>query len=400
MRELLLSLSTPILAFIFAGAFLLLWGRDRARRENLWFSLGWALLGTGFSISLLSPDHWGRAIVMITHGPYTLAAVAMSIGLLKRIGVASPVRAHILIAATGFGVLAFVQSFGNSIVGDLLVTNLTCGVILVMTAQLCARAGRRDRVETFLMVMIILAAAQFFIRPVMTLMFDGPVAAEAYRETVYYLAFNWIFAFGSVLFGLAQMAGAVKDQFNDLRADTSTDTLSGLLSRGEFEARVEEALAQAAIQNTDVALVVADLDHFKTVNDIWGHQAGDAAIADFGRVVASFSRASDIAGRVGGEEFCILVSNAGENAAYGLAERLRARTNELEVDGGHLSVRLTASFGVAGRQAGESYRSLFARADKALYQAKQNGRDRVEKASELAMDAAPPAGDNRDKAAA
>jgi diguanylate cyclase (GGDEF)-like protein len=124
------------------------------------------------------------------------------------------------------------------------------------------------------------------------------------------------------------------------------------------------------------------------VNDIWGHQVGDRAIAAFGAMTQNMIRASDIAGRVGGEEFCVLVWKADKDIAAGLSERLRKRTSELDISQGALDVRLTASFGVAERQPHESYRSLFARADKALYEAKQSGRNCVKRAD--ASDAAAP----------
>lgn len=390
MRELLLFFSTPLLTLIFATAFFVIWSRDKRRTENLALSIGWLLMTSGFSISLLSPDYWGRAIPAITHVPYTLSAVAMSWGLLTRIGAKPPIVAQLWIAFTGFATMMLAQNVGNSIVTDIYITNLTCAAMMMLTAQLFAQAAGRDLVERFVLVMLVLTAAQFFIRPVVSFMFDGPIAAETYRQSAYYFVFNWVFAVGSVLFGLAQISGAVKDQVTALHHKTSRDDLSGLLVRGEFEAQVEAALAKASIEGVNTALVIGDIDHFKQVNDIWGHQAGDGAIAAFGKMTEAMIRSSDIAGRVGGEEFCILVWNADENIAAGLAERLRVRTNSLEIGNGSLDVRLTASFGVAQQEKGEGYRALFARADSALYASKQAGRNCVSRASHAAQSASAP----------
>jgi diguanylate cyclase (GGDEF)-like protein len=388
LRELLLFFSTPLLTFIFATAFFVIWSRDKPRHENLGLSIGWLLMTCGFSISILSPAEWGRAIPAITHMPYTLAVAAISWGMLTRIGVKPPLKAHLWIAFTGFATMMLVQNIGNSIMADLFITNLTCGAMLVMTAQLFAYSSGRDPVERFLLVMLTLAAAQFFIRPAVTLMFDGPLAAQSYRDSTYYFALNWVFAFGSVLFGLAQIAGAVKVHVQSLYRSTSRDALAGLLVRGEFEAQVEAALRQATAEGIETSLVIGDIDHFKQVNDIWGHQAGDTAISQFGKMVGATIRSSDIAGRVGGEEFCILVWNANEDVASGLAERLRERTTALEIGSsnsgqGAFDVRLTASFGVAQQSRGENYRALFANADSALYASKQSGRDCVSRASQI-----------------
>jgi len=385
LRELLLFFSTPLLTLIFATAFLVIWSRDKSRYENLGLSLGWLLITSGFSISLLSPDNWGRAIPAITHVPYTLAAVAMSWGILTRVGVRPPLVAQLWIAFAGFATMMLVQNVGNSIVADLYITNITCAAIMMITAQLFAQRAGHDLVERFLIVMLVLTVAQFFIRPVVSFAFDGPIAVEAYRASVYYFAFNWVFAFGSVLLGLAQIGGAVKDQVTTLQHRSSRDALSGLLVRGEFELQVEAALKKANIDEVDASLIIGDIDHFKQVNDIWGHQAGDGAIAAFGNMTGTMVRTSDIAGRVGGEEFCILVWDADEDIAAQMADRLRACTNALEISDGALDVRLTASFGVAQRQRGETYRDLFARADSALYASKQSGRDCVSRASQTAL---------------
>lgn len=382
LRELLLLFSTPLLTFIFAAAFLVIWARDRLRYENLALSLGWFLLTSGFSFSILSPSEWGRAIPAITHVPYTLAAVCMSWGLLTRIGAKPPTVVQLWIAFAGFATIMLAQNIGNSIVADLYISNLTCAAIFLITTQTFAQRAGRDLVERYLLFMLVFNTAQLFIRPVISVLFDGPIAAEAYRESTYYFAFNWMFAFGSVLFGLAMISGSVKDQVAALYQRTSRDALSGLLMRGEFEAQVEAALSRAQAEGVDAALVIGDIDHFKQVNDIWGHQVGDGAIAAFGDMAATMIRSSDIAGRIGGEEFCILVWGADEGVAAGLADRLRESTNLLEVSKSTLDVRLTASFGVAQQLRGESYRSLFARADKALYAAKQAGRDCVQRASE------------------
>ena len=366
-----------MVALIFAVTFLVIWQQDRARKENLALGMGWLMLSVAMLISQLSPPHWGRALVAITHVPYMLAALGLASGTLIRVGVVPPIRTFLSIGVLAICTMALTQAVGNSIKADLFITNIASGVIMVLTTQSFASAAKRDGIERFMLVTLIWVTAQFFVRPVLAFMFDGPIAPEAYRESAYYMTLAWLFGFGSVVFGLAQLTAAVKDYVDTVKARNATDALSGLLARGEFELRVKEALTKASKELHDVALVVSDLDHFKQVNDIWGHQVGDRAIAGFGEMTGAMIRASDIAGRVGGEEFCILVWKADESIAAGLAERLRARTSKLDISEGALDVRLSASFGVAQWQPGEGYRALFARADKALYEAKQNGRNRV-----------------------
>ncbi len=381
LRDFLLLLSTPILALIFSVAFLVIWRRDTARIENLALGAGWLFLSVAMLISQLSPAYMGRALVAITHVPYTLAAACMAAGILVRVKVAPPMRVFLAIGFLGILTMALTQAVGNSIKADLLITNITSGVIMVITTQSFSGAAKRDGIERFMLVTLILVTTQFFIRPILAFMFEGPIAPVEYRQSMYYMTLAWLFGFGSVLFGLAQLTASVKDYVEALNARNATDELSGLLARGEFELQVKAALARASNEGKQVALVVADLDHFKQVNDIWGHQVGDRAIAGFGGMVNAMIRSTDIAGRVGGEEFCILVWKADEDIAAGLSQRLRARTTQLDISEGALDVHLTASFGVAERLEGESYRSLFGRADKALYEAKQDGRNCVVRAA-------------------
>ncbi|MEL7446933.1 MAG: GGDEF domain-containing protein, partial [Pseudomonadota bacterium] len=243
--------------------------------------------------------------------------------------------------------------------------------------QLFAQRRNPDLVDTLVFWSLVLVIAQFFIRPALTMMFDGQIASATYRETVYYNALHTTLSIGSLFFGAGLIAAAVKDLFADERHRASVDSLSGLLLRGEFENRVGDKLAESRERNVSVALVIGDIDHFKQVNDIWGHQVGDQAISSFGAMISSMIRDTDIAGRIGGEEFCVLVWDVDQDIAARLAERLRVQTTYLQIGDQSLDVRLTASFGVAQQVDDEDYRSLFNRADKALYQAKQNERNTV-----------------------
>ena len=165
------------------------------------------------------------------------------------------------------------------------------------------------------------------------------------------------------------------DQIKAVREQADLDGLTKLRTRRAFEQGVVTLLERAKQECAPVSLVVADIDHFKAVNDVWGHQAGDKAIAQFGEIVRGTIRETDIAGRIGGEEFCILAWNCDEQAAVSLAERIRRKFAQAQIEGLPGDQRLTASFGVAGRGEGEGYGKLFARTDGALYAAWENGRN-------------------------
>jgi len=162
-----------------------------------------------------------------------------------------------------------------------------------------------------------------------------------------------------------------------LRRAAATDDLTGLAGRGHFLRMANEELTAALVQGRPLALVMLDVDHFKLVNDRYGHAAGDRALREVAELCRDVTRAQDLAGRIGGEEFCLLLPGAGLDAAMALAERLRATLAQhpLDVDG--TAVRLTASLGVAEARPGDSIAMLLARADVALYAAKRSGRNQV-----------------------
>ena len=159
------------------------------------------------------------------------------------------------------------------------------------------------------------------------------------------------------------------------RTDAVIDQLTGLLNRKALSTRVPELAQQSQITGEPVGVLVGDLDHFKSVNDTHGHPTGDAVLKDVTYTLRKQLRAFDLAYRLGGEEFLILLPGSDREQSAELAERLREAVSG-EPAGG---LFVTMSLGVAASARGETfdYESVFAEADAALYQAKQGGRDQV-----------------------
>ncbi|MCL7960799.1 MAG: diguanylate cyclase, partial [marine benthic group bacterium] len=163
-----------------------------------------------------------------------------------------------------------------------------------------------------------------------------------------------------------------------------TDALTGLFNRRHFNQQLEENVRRATRYDEPLALVFLDVDHFKSVNDKFGHQAGDRCLQALARTLRESVRDSDQIARIGGEEFAILLIRADRELALSIAERLRTRIDDLILEEDPpLPVDLTASLGVAFfREDGNDPKSLMRSADRALYTAKRLGRNRVVLASE------------------
>jgi diguanylate cyclase (GGDEF)-like protein len=189
------------------------------------------------------------------------------------------------------------------------------------------------------------------------------------------------------------IALGVSDRLRDQRIALSeaerraqTDPLTGVLNRRSLVERLEAACLRARARGLPIALLFIDLDHFKEINDSFGHPAGDACLRAIIDPIQAELRQSDVIGRYGGEEFVVILSSADVSAAEPIAERIRNRVAGVRVEGFGAPISLTCSIGVATSDTlGVWGEHLIARADAAVYDAKRSGRNRVQIAGAVAV---------------
>jgi two-component system cell cycle response regulator len=184
---------------------------------------------------------------------------------------------------------------------------------------------------------------------------------------------------------LARVRAALRTKTtrDELAAEAVTDSLTGLLNRSHLAAAADEHVALAARGERPLSCLMIDLDHFKAVNDTYGHAAGDAVLTETGRRFARTVRRSDVLVRYGGEEFVVLLPDTDTIGAVTIAARLRETLAAGPVlfpraDGEIVEIPVRASIGVATWRRDLASAALIAEADGALYRAKALGRDRVE----------------------
>ncbi len=164
----------------------------------------------------------------------------------------------------------------------------------------------------------------------------------------------------------------------ELQRLSSTDRLTGLYNRGHWEEMLRQGYARHRRYDSQAALVMFDIDHFKVINDTYGHQAGDAVIQQVADIIRDNLRDTDLAGRYGGEEFVVLLPDTDKQGAMIFAERLRHAVENHEVVHEQHRIRFTISLGVADLSAPtSSHAQLIEWADSALYASKGAGRNRV-----------------------
>lgn len=160
------------------------------------------------------------------------------------------------------------------------------------------------------------------------------------------------------------------------------DSLTGTLNRPAFYQHAEKEFARSKRYYRPLSVIMLDIDHFKQVNDQYGHRGGDQVLQIFAEACQEVIRSTDVMGRVGGEEFAMLLPDTPMMSAYNLAERLRERINKYPYLAGDMLIEVTASLGVAELHGDDTdFRALLQRADAALYAAKHAGRNRVKSAA-------------------
>lgn len=181
----------------------------------------------------------------------------------------------------------------------------------------------------------------------------------------------------AVVLGTVALLVAWRDEADGrLRAMANTDSLTGLPNRRGFMERAEALFANAQRYHQPLAVLMLDLDHFKQINDSYGHDRGDEALRLFAQMLRETRRTGDLAGRLGGEEFCMVLPAGQRETAAGFDVRLRARLQQRSEE--QLGFALTYSAGVAAMTDGDAtLAGLMARADAALYEAKHGGRGQM-----------------------
>jgi diguanylate cyclase (GGDEF)-like protein len=177
--------------------------------------------------------------------------------------------------------------------------------------------------------------------------------------------------------------------FQRMEMMATTDGLTGLVNHRRFKELLGEALARAKRFTRRVSVLMVDADHFKTINDTYGHPVGDLVLQRIAKILEKEARRTDVVARYGGEEFVVVLDETDTKGARSVAERIRERIERELIQGEFGRVRVTASLGLATwPEHGDAMEALLEHADQALYEAKKNGRNRVEVYGGLSTEAA------------
>jgi diguanylate cyclase (GGDEF)-like protein len=384
MQTAILLFIIPVISVIFTCAFLMLWWNDRGQKPVLAFAASFGLLALAVVLNiwiLESVSPFG----IVAYNLLSMGGLLMLMwGIAKRADVKTPLVFSTL-SLIAICLLLWIAVQAGQTEAMRLAQNTHSALVTTLIAASLWYGTKRNWADHVLMWTLAVLAGFSFVRPVLTSLLalypDPDGSAMSVVNAVHILMMASLLT----LIALSLIASVVDGTMQRERELAAIDPLTGLSNRAAFEEHVEALLEKAGTQGVPVALIVGDIDEFKVVNDTWGHSAGDKVISALGSLIEARIRENDLAGRIGGEEFCIAVWNCSEASAVSLANRLRLSFSNALISNFATDQRFTVSFGVTQWQAGEAYARSFSRADKALYAAKRAGRNRVEAASSAAI---------------
>lgn len=375
-----------VVAGLLAAAFTTLAVYDRRFAAPRWFAagymLGMAYYGVEFAIYMLG----GGPIVAVFSFSVILAGVAaFNVALARKYAVSVPWRLMGAVFVLSVIACASIQGMERTSVWRMLAYQAPYFFMQAIGVWIVRSSRERGWLDLTLQAVLAASALQFLSKPfLMTLSGGTGTTMQNYLSTDYALISQTLGTIFAIALALLALVIMVRDILAEVTAKSEVDTLSGLLNRGGFERQAANALDEAARRGVPVALIIADLDHFKAVNDTFGHASGDRVIQAFAGFLKGAASAGHVVARMGGEEFAIILPGSNLIAARLLAEGARSAFSTLPVDSLPATSRFTASFGVAERLPAESLSGLMRRADEALYAAKNSGRDCVRVARPVA----------------
>ena len=367
-------LIVPACAALLGVAMIYCWSRLRDHRYLLWIASGYIATAIPMGIHSLMPNEQLARWTLPLSSMYLLGVWTMANGVALRFGG----RAHAAwawpIMLITLGLLLYFSRVDDDLWLRLQILNSGLALLVALPAK-SILYGRTPTLplKTLLRASYLTVLLYAFMRvAILATVIPKEVQPELTRSGFWLLmlATNMLI---SIWLALAILTSTAMSIVQSLDHERSRDPLTRLLNRRAFFEQVQKRLDLYG--HSGWAVLTCDLDHFKLVNDTWGHAAGDRALKEFGALLARTVRQDDLAARFGGEEFVLLIRSASLHTAVLVAERLRSSVMNLHIPA--TAHTLTASFGVVQLSGNGDINQAIEQADRLLYEAKHAGRNRV-----------------------
>jgi diguanylate cyclase (GGDEF)-like protein len=361
-------------AVLFSAGYAIFALVNRSHRPAVWFSVSYLVGMVSPIADLLSPMvHAPALLEWVSYISFLAATLSISatFSLFHRQRPAWwPIGA---ILAFGLGLRAWIGVEPRDGLDYGIAYQLPFALAAIPAMATVLSIDRRGPLHLALASVFGLLALNFLTKPFLAQAFGSGRTLSDYTRTTYALLSQASSGILLLAAGLVLLLIVAQKAITESQMASEIDPLSGVANRRGFDRLAQAALVRAAQSGRPVSVAVFDLDHFKRINDTFGHAAGDAVIAAFAGRLRGVSLAGGV-GRMGGEEFAVLFEGVGAEEAWRCADTLRRETRAAPATD---LPSVTVSGGVARLRPGESFAELMRRADAASYQAKNSGRDRI-----------------------
>ena len=298
-----MALIGPGILCVFGLAFLWAWLIEKKRHYLLLLAVAPILFALGVLVQVFSWPGGVGPNALLSGLFYTLAVLLAAEAIVSRSGQRFGRPLALTFLAAIMGALWYFTYIVPSLLVRVYVQNFGYGLIFLIAALHLTHLMRGRRIDRVLFWVLLAFSVHFFVRTTLTIGLSAPVGVTAFGASLFWHALHLSLAVLGAGLALAVLAAALSDVMDDLRREGETDGLTGVLNRRAFETRASSLIAAAG--PIPCSLVACDLDRFKEINDRYGHAAGDDVLRTFGGFLRASIRASDLAGRIGGEEFAI-----------------------------------------------------------------------------------------------
>ncbi len=367
-------LIVPACAALLGIAMIYCWSRLRDHRYLLWIASGYISTAIPMGIHSLMPNEQLARWTLSLSAMYLYGVWALSHGVALRFGGRAHPRLAGAIVLVTLGLLFYFSQIDDDLWLRLQILNWGLAFLVALPIKsILSGRSRTIPLATLLRASYLTALLYAFVRVfALATLIPREMQPELTRSGFWLLmlATNM---FISIWVALAILTSTAMSIVQTLDHERSRDPLTRLLNRRAFFEQVKKRLELYG--HSGWAVMTCDLDHFKMVNDTWGHVAGDRALKEFGALLARTVRQDDLAARFGGEEFVLLIRSTSLHTAVLVAERLRSSVMNLHIPAA--AHTLTASFGVVQLNSNGDINQAIEQADRLLYEAKHAGRNKV-----------------------
>ena len=372
-----LALVAVFVTAILGMLLLLAWRRGQSTDALVWWGSGYLIGGVSFALLSARGAIPNVLSIEIANALLLLGYSFLFAGTRAFSGRDTPVTVFLVAPLIWLTAMRVPEIATNIDLRVVVVSSLQCTFVALMAHELW-RARAEPLLSRWPAIILLLTHVAVLNARMVTVMLTPVVSHHDFVRSPVFAAM----AFGTVLYTItfAFLLLSMTKERTELRYKTaaSIDPLTGLANRRAFMSDAEAAIASRSSRSEPLAVLLADLDHFKEINDVFGHAIGDQVLNAFAATLRRCIGAGDLGGRLGGEEFAILLPGKSDAEAIDIGERIRRSFAQTagEIDG--RMVAATVSIGVAASRIGaRDLAGLLGRADDALYQAKARGRNRV-----------------------